>query len=188
MERLAKEATIWSGGLEAGHQPDPEVAQGGSHPLFALFFVAVFIYVLREALFGFGEFEERAALFPLIIGVPSLVLALLVCGQELRRSFLQPASHALPSEVESDLEPALVRRCTVGIACWIVEFFCAIWLLGFTMAGGVATFLYLKVGAREKWPITLVLSFRAWIFFYGPFDYSLHLPFPEGELFLWLGW
>jgi hypothetical protein len=59
-------------------------------------------------------------------------------------------------------------------------------LLGFNVTVPVATFLYLKLGSGEKWGITLILTLVAWIFFYGLFDYAIHLPFPEGELFLWL--
>ncbi|MEE9146556.1 MAG: tripartite tricarboxylate transporter permease [Candidatus Tectomicrobia bacterium] len=182
-------------GVEAALHAAPETAQGGvtgSHLLFALFFVAVFIHVLREALFGFGAFEERAALFPLIIGVPSLACALLVLGRGLRTfflppGFLPPGRQAGAAELDGVVEPAVARRRTLSMAGWIVGFFVAIWLLGFPIAAAVATFLYLKLGAWEKWPITLCLTGVAWLFFYGLFDYSLHLPFPTGALFLWFG-
>ena len=48
--------------------------------------------------------------------------------------------------------------------------------------------LYLKVGAGEKWPITIALTLLAIASFYGLFIYTLHVPFPEGQLFLWIGW
>jgi hypothetical protein len=83
-------------------------------------------------------------------------------------------------------EAAVAHRRTLSISAWIVGFFLAIWLLGFTITSAVGTFLYLKFGAREKWLISVVLTVVAWAFFYGAFDYMLHLPFPEGELFYWL--
>jgi hypothetical protein len=49
-------------------------------------------------------------------------------------------------------------------------------------------FLYLKFQSRESWPLTIALTMVAWIFFYGLFDRLLHLPFPDGEIFVWLGW
>lgn len=154
-------------------------------PIFALCFVGIFVYVLRETFFEIRPMEERAALFPMIIGIPTLALALLAFGQEAFATLRHGASQADPSEITSPLEPALIRRRTVSIIGWTVGFFLAIWLLGFNIAVPVATFLYLKVAGRERWPITILLTLLAWLFFYGLFDYLLHLPFPEGELFLW---
>jgi hypothetical protein len=59
-------------------------------------------------------------------------------------------------------------------------------MVGFVAASALATVLYLKLGAREKWPATLALSAACWLFFYGLFDYTLQLPFPQGALFDWL--
>ena len=43
----------------------------------------LFFYVLRETLYEIRPMEERAALFPMFLGVPCLALALLAFGQEL---------------------------------------------------------------------------------------------------------
>ncbi|MCY4439542.1 MAG: hypothetical protein OXE53_04960, partial [Deltaproteobacteria bacterium] len=60
-------------------------------------------------------------------------------------------------------------------------------LIGFVYSSLVATFLYLKYGAGERWPITIILTAVAYIFFAGIFDWLLVLPFPPGDLFVWLG-
>ncbi|MBI4529083.1 MAG: tripartite tricarboxylate transporter permease [Deltaproteobacteria bacterium] len=148
--------------------------------VFALFWVAVFAYILREAFYEIRPMEEHAALFPIIIGIPGLALAGLVFGQE----FLRVLRQTYPTEAPSASQTGLIRRRAVSIISWTLGFFLAIWLLGFSVAGPLATFLYLKFGSGEKWGITLVLSFLMWGFFYGLFDYLLHLPFPEGELFV----
>jgi hypothetical protein len=87
---------------------------------------------------------------------------------------------------EPEIEPILARQRTVAIGCWIVGFFLAIWVLGFIPASAIASFLYLKFGAGEKWPISLGLAVACWAFFFGLFDYALQLPFPAGEVFDWL--
>lgn len=156
-------------------------------PLFALFWIALFGYVLREAIFSIRPEDERAAIFPLIIGIPSLALALLAFGQELFKSMRRGGRHSGPLEAEAPLEAAVALRRTFSIIGWILGFFATFWLLGFSIAVPVLTFLYLKVGARERWLVTTLLTLLAWIFFYGLFDYVLHLPFPRGELLLWLG-
>ena len=43
----------------------------------------------------------------------------------------------------------------------------------------LTTLLYLKIAGREKWPITIAMTLVAGIFFYGLFDYALHIPFPD---------
>ena len=155
-------------------------------PIFALFFVGVFVYVLRETFFEIRPMEERAALFPMVIGIPTLALALLAFGQEVFNTLRRPTGRTDPPEITSSLEPAVMRSRAVSVVAWTLGFFIAIWLLGFTIAVPVATFLYLKFAAGEKWWITIFLALVAWVFFYGLFDYFLHIPFPEGEIFLWL--
>jgi hypothetical protein len=79
-----------------------------------------------------------------------------------------------------------VRR-TAEIAAWIVGFWAAISVLGFSAAVPVVTFLYLRIGAREPWLISTVLTLLAFGFFYGLFDRVLRIPFPPGQLLGWLG-
>jgi len=150
--------------------------------MFSLFIVVVFAYVLREVFFGFGAEEERAALFPMIIGIPGLALALVALGQE----FTSP-SGVIGGEEPTDVDPVVANRRRISIIGWILGFFFSIWLLGFVISSALATFLYLKFGAGEKWRISILLTLLAWGFFYGVFDYALHLPFPPGELLVWLG-
>jgi len=84
-----------------------------------------------------------------------------------------------------DQEATRLMRETAKISAWILGYFVAIWLLGFSVAIAATTLLYLKL-AKERWPITLVLTCFAWVSFYGLFAYLLHVPFPEGLLFAWL--
>ena len=151
--------------------------------MFALFFVLIFLYVLKEAFFGFGADEERAALFPIIIGIPGMGLSLLAFGRECSST----GQLVTTSEGPSDIAPDVARRRMISIISWIVGFFISIWLLGFVISSAVVTFLYLKFGAGEKWQISIILTLVAWGFFYGVFDYVLHLPFPPGELLFWVG-
>jgi TctA family transporter len=156
-------------------------------PLFAFFFVLLFIYVLRETFYEIRPMEERAALFPLVLGIPCLALALLAFGQELFDSLHREARGPNPGAIAISLEKAVMRRRAFSIVAWILGFFLAIWLLGFVIAVPVASFLYFKFAGGEKWPISILLSVAAWAVFYGLFDYLLHLPFPEGQLFQLVG-
>jgi Tripartite tricarboxylate transporter TctB family len=63
----------------------------------------------------------------------------------------------------------------------------AIWLLGFPVATLLTTFLYLTLGAREPWPVSVALSLGGFIFVYGLFERALGVPFPPGNLLAWVG-
>ncbi len=154
---------------------------------FALVLVGILGYVCYQAKFGFGSWEPRAALFPWVVGLPSLILAGIILVQELMRSTRTIKAVDLPSlESEPEIEPIVERQRTLAIAGWIVGFFLAIWIFGFVPASAIATFLYLKLGAGERWPVTLTITACCWLFFYGVFSYALQLPFPTGEIFSWL--
>ena len=178
----AAEGPAGEGHEDAG-PPEGGEASKSERTLFAGLFVALFVYVVYEALYGFGAVEKQAALFPLAVGLPSLALAILALIHEFRL----PGPAAVAETAAIAAERALLRRRTVGIVCWTVGFFLTIWLLGFITASAVATLAYLKLGAGEKWGISIALTAVAWGFFFGLFDYGLHLPFPPGELFVWLG-
>jgi putative tricarboxylic transport membrane protein len=155
--------------------------------LFALFMLGIFAYVVYQAKFGFGAFEPRAGLFPWVIGLPCLILAIFVFLKDSFQTTRQvEVAEAAGLYSEPEVDPILERKRTISISGWIVGFFVAIWLFGFIPACAIATFLYLKFGAGEKWPITLALTILCWLFFWGIFDYSLHLPFPQGTLSDWM--
>ena len=153
---------------------------------FALFVVGVMGYVVYQAKFGFGAFEPRAALFPWVIGLPTFALAIFIFIQDSCRSTKKIRLEQIGFESEREVPPAVERQRTIAIICWIIGFFLAIWILGFVPASAIATLLYLKFGAQERWPVTLAISAACWLFFFGLFDYTLQLPFPRGELFDWI--
>jgi hypothetical protein len=173
---------------EPGRLREPVPLRGRiAHGLFALFFVAIFAFIVYQAKFGFGSWEPRAALFPLAIGIPCLILAILTFGLELSRSTRAVTTENVSSaEARNEIAPDEARNRTMVIAGWIVGFFLTIWFLGFPAASALATFLYLKLSGGERWATSLALALVAWGFFYGMFDYALKLPFPEGLLVDWL--
>jgi TctA family transporter len=169
--------------------PEPEITlvrRPVFRPLFALFFVALFIYVLHETYFEILPMEERAALFPLVIGIPCLALALLAFGQEFVHTLRRDAGESKAQPASPPSEVAILRSRALAIVSWILGFFAAIWLLGFVIAVPVASLLYFWLAGKEKWSVSLPLSATAGAVFYGLFDYVLHLPFPEGALLAWL--
>jgi len=149
-------------------------------------FSASIVVLLGLALWQSRNFGYRAGLFPWAIGFPVLALAIVQLGMELLGFEKKPRAAEFELEVGPKISPELAYRRTLAILGWTIGFFVGIWLLGFSLAVPTMIIIYLKF-AKEKWPITLALALVAWLFFYGLFDYALHVPFPDGQLFLWLG-
>jgi hypothetical protein len=141
------------------------------------------VAVLASALWQSRNFGFRAGLFPWAIGFPVLILA---AFQFARDILGKTKMTGLERAVGDELPKGVIQRRTAGIIGWILGFCLVIWLLGFSLAAPVMTFLYLKMAGRENWPGTIALTVLAWILFYGFFERALHIPFPEGEIFLWL--
>jgi putative tricarboxylic transport membrane protein len=148
-------------------------------PIFSFFVFAVFAWALWQA----WDWQFRPGLFPWVVGFLGLPIAFLQLNLDIAGA-VKTIGHGLFEA--RDQEAKRVARETVKICAWILGYFVAIWLLGFPVAIAVTTFLYLKL-AKERWLISLVLTFFAWASFYGLFVYLLHVPFPEGLLFTWFG-
>jgi len=147
-------------------------------PVFSLLVVALFAWALWQS----WDWGLRPGLFPWVVGLLGLPLALLQLTLD-SVGAVKTIGHG-PVKAH-DQEATRLMHETVKICAWILGYFIAIWLLGFSIAVAVTTFLYLKL-AKERWPITLALTLFAWASFYALFSYLLHVPFPEGALFAWL--
>ena len=127
------------------------------------------------AVFAAKGWQWKAALFPLAIGIPLFLLA----AGEVAWTFLGKRT------AEAAEEPA-----QSGVAlpwAWMIGIHALIVLLGFPIAVAVFMLAYLKLQAKEGWLFTIVFTAAVWGCFYGLFDLMLHLPFPAGWLFEWLG-
>jgi hypothetical protein len=150
--------------------------------VFSLVIALVFAWALWES----RTFGVRAGLFPWAVAIPGLVLALAQLGRDLAGRRTRPAS-AAAAEAGPEVPPEVARQRSVEMCIWIAIFWLAFWLLGFSLATLLATLAYLKLSARERWPISVVLSLFSFAFVYGIFEKGLGVPFPPGQLFVWLG-
>ncbi len=150
--------------------------------LIVLIFLAYFIYEARE-------WRLQARLYPWAVGIPMLALALVHLVLELKGAAKKKSPGDAPVDFQfgQSMDSTLARSRTLNIFFWILGFLMGIWLLGFSLSIPFMVFLYLKVQSRERWILSLLLTGAAWLLFWGLFDRLLHLPFPDGQLFIWLG-
>ena len=128
----------------------------------------------------------KAALFPIVIGIPVFCLA----AAEVLWVLLGTASAdpALDFRISSDLPARTIARRTLQAAAWMAGFFAAIALTGFPVAVPLFVFLYLRLQGGESWVSSLAFSAAVWGCFYAIFGWLLRLPFPAGWIQGWLGY
>lgn len=144
------------------------------------------VVVISLALLQSRNFNVRAGLFPWVVGFPLLFLLLVQLAKELRgKAVGRPRVRS--GEEEPEMSAHTVNRRTAGMFGWIMGYFIAVWLLGFPGGCALGSFVQLKFGSKEKWPVTLMLTVGIWAFVYLLFERTLHVPFPAGQLFEALG-
>jgi hypothetical protein len=116
------------------------------------------------------SWPPKAALFPLVMGIPLLVLALAQMLVDLR----QP-----PAAAEG-------WRRGVVVFAWMALFIALVLIAGFPAAVPVFVFSYLVLESRERWGLALALAAAAWAFFHLLFERLLHFPFDAGLIRDWL--
>lgn len=152
------------------------------------FFVALLATAAAGyALYASLDWPLRTALFPRVIGVPLLLLALTEMILSALGVEKQREGHAVDFELATDVDPAVAQKRTLGVVGWSVGFLAMIVLIGFPFAVPLFVFLYLKLVGKEGWVLTLLLTALSWLFMEGLFDRLLHIPFPEGWIFSALG-
>ena len=151
--------------------------------LFCVFLMAIAacaIYMARAWPF-------KAALFPLSVSIPLLILAgiqllLLIVGKEETNE-----SSAVDLEFSSDVLPEIVRRRVINAFSWIVGFILCVYLIGFPLTVPLFIFLYLKFESGVGSFTTIAATAITWAMFYALFQKLVHLQFEQGALQVWLG-
>jgi putative tricarboxylic transport membrane protein len=152
---------------------------------WAAAFSLALVVIFAAALWQSRKFSFTAGFFPWVLGFPVFALAIVQFILDLMGRGGRSKDERL-AEAATNLPQDVVNRRTAGVFGWTFGWLVAIWLFGFIIGAPLCTFIQLKVGEREKWPLTLILTAAAWAFIYGVFDRLLHVPFPKGEVFIWL--
>ncbi len=151
---------------------------------FMLAFAAACI--AAYALYASLHWPFRTALFPRVIGIPLLLLALSEMALSIWGVEKEREGHAVDFELTTAIEPTLARKRTLLIFAWIFGFLVLILAFGFPLAVPIFVFAYLKIAGKESWTLSTVLTLVSWIFMEGVFDRFLHIPFPGGWILgLW---
>lgn len=176
---------LWKARSQKREEPRVPGEPAAPGTALSVLFTLAIVVVLAAALWQSRGFGFRAGLFPWAIGIPVLAFAMLLLVLQLAGKEKRPASNLALSD--PGIPADVAARRTAEILGWIAGYLVAIWLLGFTLGGVLCTFLSLKAGSRERWPITISITAGAAAFIYFVFERGLRVPFPPGQVFTWLG-
>lgn len=133
--------------------------------VFSASLAAAAAYAVLTAL----RWPPKAALFPLVMGIPLLVLALAQMAIDLR-------------DPQRPQGPPNGGLAALGILASMAGFIALALLIGFPLAVPLLIFGYLRIAGREPWPLSIALAAAAWGIFHLLFQRLLHLPFEAGLL------
>jgi hypothetical protein len=139
--------------------------------------------VAGYALYASWSWPFRTALFPRVIALPILLLALVEWALSTWGTESENKSHAVDFQFTDTVEPGLARKRTLAIILWTIVFLALIVLIGFPLAVPLFVCGYLKIAGREPWKLTVALTVISWVAMESLFNRLLHLPFAEGWLF-----
>jgi len=151
--------------------------------LFSFFLVAVGASAVAYA----HDWTFKAALFPVMTGIPLLVLALAQLVLDLRGHPQTREGPVMDLQQTSDVPAELARRRTIAIFVWMAGFIVLVLMLGFSLAVPVFAFSFLMFQSSSGLKISLVIGASAWGFFHVLFERVLHLQFEAGLIQNWLG-
>lgn len=157
-----------------------------SRELRDVVFTLLILLLVAAAVWQAGPWALKARLFPWVIGFSLLALLvgqLALSMQRLARvrQLAGTAEAAQDSDEQDDIDPVVAKRRALAMTGWLVGFAAMIWALSFPIGGTLATLVYLRLAAREKWVMCLAVTAGTAVFFWlmaGP----LNVPFPNGFL------
>jgi len=130
----------------------------------------------------------QARLYPLAIGIPMIILAIIQVILDLK-GVESKQDNAAPVDIQftQTVDPAVAFKRTVMIFGWFFGFFFGCWLVGFSITIPVVAFSYMYFHGKEKLWLSATLTIIAFVFYYSLFVKLLNLPFPDGMIQTWLG-
>lgn len=144
--------------------------------LFTSFILLIMIGLVYSA----EDWQFQARLFPMAIGIPTVLLCLFQVAMDLTKKEGDEAVRVMDLPVDRSVPVSVVIRRATNIFGWIMGLFAGIWLIGFVVSVPLFILLYLLIQAREPWRVAVTYSLIMLLFLVGVFELVLHIPWPPG--------
>ena len=149
------------------------------------------IFTLVMVLTSFSYFP-KARLVPLVVGIPTLILAILAIIGEAYPKLLRSLDVNLKNfngwdqdqeaRLEELREMQFGRRVLIQFI-WLIGFIILIYLVGFLIGIAVFAILFLKVYGKVGWIKTLAIAAGTWGFIFFMFETFMKVALFKGVLF-----
>lgn len=147
-----------------------------------------FLALIGAGVVGYShDWPLKASLFPVMIGIPLIVLAIGQLVLELRAGGGPSVHPAMDLQLHADVPPELARRRALAVFGWMGGFIALVLVVGFSLAVPVFAFSYLKFQSSTGWRTSVIIAAAAWGFFHGLFERVLQLQFQTGLIQSGLG-
>ena len=150
-------------------------------------FCVFLIFVATIAIYLALDWPFKAALFPLSVSIPLLLLAGIQLVQLLVGKEEIIESSAVDLEFSNDVPPEIERQRVISAFAWIGGYIFCVYMIGFPLAVPLFIFFYLRFESDVGWLRTVAATAMTWAVFYALFQRLVHLQFEQGALQAWLG-
>jgi uncharacterized membrane protein (DUF485 family) len=143
--------------------------------------VLLSIYVLTA-----WGYNPQARLFPLVVSIPILILAIGLFISDLRasRQAAAVAEEAKPPSGNVEVTPKGKFKKEVNAFVWAISLFVSLYLFGFIVTTALYTFLSLKVRSHFSWRSSIGISVGCLAFLYIVMIYGLRVDLYTGSVIL----
>ncbi|MFC1815534.1 tripartite tricarboxylate transporter TctB family protein [Thermodesulfobacteriota bacterium] len=155
----------------------------------------LFLIVILMVFFAFGIHRPGAKTVPLIVGVGTLILMILLCLMTILPKFaswyqqLEGKPTGLTEmikksdESENDAAEKKIKKREIAVIGWLLFLTAATYVLGFLVAIPLFLFLFLKLWAKEGWLLSLGMSSVVFGVVFLIFAKILQIPLHAGIIF-----
>jgi hypothetical protein len=148
--------------------------------VFLLLVAATAIVIARQWTF-------QAALFPLSVSLPLLILAAIELLLSIFGRSENNVGAAVDLEFTSGVPPEIERRRVISAFSWIAAFVLSVYLIGFPITVPLFIFAYLRFESGVGLLAGVLATAFTWALFFALFQKLVHLQFEQGALQAWLG-
>lgn len=153
-------------------------------------FTAALAIGLAAAIYTARDWPVETRMLPWALGIPGFLMALIQLLLDLGgqgRTHETAAADLIDLPTDTTLPPDIVTRRASIFFGWFLGLIGGVWLFGFFIAVPLFVCLYLLLRAQEKWWSALLYTGLTLGFLWLVFDRILRVLWPQGAMFVWLG-
>lgn len=153
------------------------------------YFTLGFFILLLTMIITATNYGKRAAFFPFVIGIPTLLLVIIELVRDqssklsrtLETDVFRMKQHRVKEDGKKMAASQQLQKEATAIML-VIAFFLLLMLTGFLISIPVFIFCYILFFTREPWWKGLVLSAGTWVFVYLVFCVLMEIQFPWSYL------